>query len=177
MLPWGSQEGARERSKEHPQAPDPFIFDLIAKPPICNHTVAVELAWDGGVPLGPPREIAGEPCGTSVTCSNTCEIMRDGYISQARRCDAKYVHDALSLGVYKNEIGPKPVLESVSRGVWHCVAQHLENAAQRSAKLPGRPILRPPRGRFTVYNSGPLAHHGRTMHHNAGLDKLGAAMA
>ena len=28
-------------------------------------------------------------------------------------------------------------LESVSRGVWHCVAQNFENAAQRSAKVPG----------------------------------------
>ena len=59
-------------------------------------------------------------------------------------------HDHIHRGQYKSEIGPDVALESVSRGVRHCVAQHLENAAELSAKLPGRPILRPVRGRFAL---------------------------
>ncbi len=45
-------------------------------------------------------------------------------------------HDHIHRGQDKSENGPQLALESVSRGVWHCVAQHFENAAQRSAKLP-----------------------------------------
>ena len=43
----------------------------------------------------------------------------------------------------KKQIGPKLAVESVSRGVRHCVAQHFQNAAEGIAKRPGRPILRP----------------------------------
>ncbi len=60
-------------------------------------------------------------------------------------------HDHIHRGQDKSENGPQLALESVSRGVWHCVAQHFENAAQRSAKLPGRPILRPVGGPFPIY--------------------------
>ncbi len=62
-------------------------------------------------------------------------------------------HDHIHRGQDKSENGPQLALESVSRGVWHCVAQHFENAAQRSAKLPGRPILRPVSEHFLI--SGP----------------------
>ncbi len=38
---------------------------------------------------------------------------------------------------------PHMALESVSREVWHSVAQHFQNAAQRGAKFPGIPNPRP----------------------------------
>jgi hypothetical protein len=40
--------------------------------------------------------------------------------------------------VLKSESGLHRALESVSRGAWHCTAQHFQNAVQRNAKLPGR---------------------------------------
>jgi hypothetical protein len=48
----------------------------------------------------------------------------------------------ISGSVSKSENGQKQGLESVSQGVWHCVAQHFENVAQRSVRLPGRLIIR-----------------------------------
>ncbi len=67
-------------------------------------------------------------------------------------------HDHIHRGQEKSENGPQLALELVFRGVWHCVAQHLENAAQRSAKLPGRPILRPVGGHHMIYLG--LSVHG-----------------
>ena len=49
------------------------------------------------------------------------------------------------------KMGSELAFESVSREVWHCVAQHFENAAQRGAALPGGPILRPVGGHFPIY--------------------------
>ena len=46
-------------------------------------------------------------------------------------CKAKMVRKML----------PQLDFESVSREVWRCLAQHLEDAAQRGAKVPGRPII------------------------------------
>ena len=60
-------------------------------------------------------------------------------------------NDNILRGQDNSENGYQLALESVSRGVWHCVLQHFENAAQRSAKLPGRPILRPVGGHFSIY--------------------------
>jgi hypothetical protein len=51
-------------------------------------------------------------------------------------------------------------LESVSRGVWHCVAQHFRSAAQRSAKLPGRTILKPIGSHFVIYLGLGVYGHG-----------------
>ena len=51
-------------------------------------------------------------------------------------------NDHIHRGQDESENGPLLGLESVSQGVWHCVAQPFQNAAQRCAKLPGRPILR-----------------------------------
>jgi hypothetical protein len=62
------------------------------------------------------------------------------------------------------KLAPNWRLESVSLGVWHCVALHYEDVARRSAKLPGRPILRPVKGHFPiclglgVYGHGPCLH-------------------
>ena len=67
-------------------------------------------------------------------------------------------------------IGPELALESVSRGCRHCIAQHFENAAQRSAELPGRPILRPVSGHFTKQKLRTFTHYERTMHRNPGPD-------
>ncbi len=52
-------------------------------------------------------------------------------------------NDHTHRGQDKSENGPQLALESVSRGVWHCVAQHFQNAARCSAKLPGRPFPKP----------------------------------
>ncbi len=52
--------------------------------------------------------------------------------------------------VLKSEIGPIGIGISLPGVAWHCVAQHFENAAQRSAKLPGRPILRPVSEQFLI---------------------------
>ena len=57
-------------------------------------------------------------------------------------------NDHIHGGQDKSDNGPQLALESVSQGAWHCVAQHFENAAQCSAELPGRPILRPVGGIF-----------------------------
>ena len=60
-------------------------------------------------------------------------------------------NDHIRRGQDKSETSPQLASESVSRGVWHCVAQHFENVAQRTAKLPGRPILRPVGDHFPIY--------------------------
>ncbi len=49
------------------------------------------------------------------------------------------------------KIASQLALVPVSWGVWHCVALHFQNAAQRSARLPGRPSLRPIGGHVTIY--------------------------
>jgi hypothetical protein len=49
------------------------------------------------------------------------------------------------------EILPQLVLESVSRGDWHRVAQHFEDAAKCTAKAPGRPIIKPLGDNFQAY--------------------------
>ena len=57
-------------------------------------------------------------------------------------------HDHTNPGQDKSENGLQWPLGLVSRGVWLCVAQHFQSAAQHNAKLPGRPILRPGGGHF-----------------------------
>jgi hypothetical protein len=52
------------------------------------------------------------------------------------------------VSVLKSESAPKQALESFSRRVWRCGAQHFQNVAQRSAKLRGKLILRPLPGHF-----------------------------
>ena len=52
-------------------------------------------------------------------------------------------HDHIHRSQDQSETGPRLALGSASRRVWHSAAQHFENVAQRSAKLPGQPILRP----------------------------------
>ncbi len=56
---------------------------------------------------------------------------------------------ALALAEYtetniNRKIAPHLVLEKISRGVGHCIAQHVENAVQCSAKLSVVPIVRSP---------------------------------
>jgi hypothetical protein len=48
-------------------------------------------------------------------------------------------------------LGFQLALESFSRVVWHCTAQHFQNAAHHSAKLPRTPILKPVRCHFMIY--------------------------
>ncbi len=55
---------------------------------------------------------------------------------------------------------PRLTLESVSRGAWHCVAQHFQNSAQRSAQIPRRPILRPVGDHFLIYLGLGVYGHG-----------------
>jgi hypothetical protein len=55
----------------------------------------------------------------------------------------------------KSESAQKLTLESVSGGSWHCVAQYFENAAQHSAKLPERPILRSVSRHFLISGLAP----------------------
>ena len=57
--------------------------------------------------------------------------------------------------VLKSESAPKQALESVSRGSWHCVAKHFENAPQRNAQLPGRPMIRPVSEHFMISRPSP----------------------
>ncbi len=73
-------------------------------------------------------------------------------------------HDHTHRGQDKSENGSQMALESVSRGVWHCVAQHFENAAQRSAKLPGTPIPRPVGSHFPIYLGLGVYGHGVCLH-------------
>ncbi len=42
------------------------------------------------------------------------------------------------------KFAPHLVLEKISRGVGHCIAQHFENAVQCSAELSVVPIVRSP---------------------------------
>jgi hypothetical protein len=65
-----------------------------------------------------------------------------------------------SLGQAKSENGSQLGFESVSRGVWKCIAYHFENAAQRSDKLPGGPILRPIGEQFVMYLGLGVYGHG-----------------
>jgi hypothetical protein len=64
---------------------------------------------------------------------------------RAKHADTQ--HDHIHQGQDRSENGSQPTLEPVLRGV-HCVAQHFQNAAQCTAKLLGKPILRPIGGRF-----------------------------
>jgi hypothetical protein len=68
-------------------------------------------------------------------------------------------HDHIHQGQDKSENGPQLALKSVSRGVWHCVVQHFQNVVQRSAKLPGIPILMPV-GMLFPSSIGRLACYG-----------------
>ena len=52
---------------------------------------------------------------------------------------------------FEDLIAPVCTLSLLFRGAWHCVAQHFQSAAQRNAKLPRRPILRPVEGDFPIY--------------------------
>ncbi len=88
-------------------------------------------------PLNRNRGPTTRPWGDLSQKSNSNEESADTY------------HDHIHRGQDKSENGPQLALESVSRGAWHCVAQHFQNAAQRSAKLPGGPNLRPDGGQFT----------------------------
>ena len=65
-------------------------------------------------------------------------------------------------GQDKSDNGSQLVLESVSREVWHCVAQHFdfENAAQSSANLPGRPILNSAGGYLPIWFGLGVNGHG-----------------
>jgi hypothetical protein len=67
--------------------------------------------------------------------------------SRSVQCADKH-HDRIHRGREKSENGRQVALESVCRAVWHCVARHCENAAQRDAKLTWRPILR---HHFSIY--------------------------
>ncbi len=60
----------------------------------------------------------------------------------------------ISGSVLKSESAPKQILELVSREVWHRIAQHVGNAAQCSAKLPGGLIPKTVSGHFLI--SGPV---------------------
>jgi hypothetical protein len=73
-------------------------------------------------------------------------------------------HDHIHRGQDKSENGPQLALDSVSRGVWHCFAQHLENSAQISATLPRRPILRPVLCHFPIYLGPGVYGHGVCLH-------------
>jgi hypothetical protein len=55
-------------------------------------------------------------------------------------------------------------LESVSRGVRHGVAQHLQNAAQRNAKLTGGPIIKQDLGHVPNYLGLCVYGHGVYLH-------------
>jgi hypothetical protein len=61
-------------------------------------------------------------------------------------------------------MAPQLALVSVFRGAGHCGAQHFENAAQRNAKLPGRPILRPVGGHLPIYLGLGVYGHGPCLH-------------
>ena len=75
-----------------------------------------------------------------------------------------FVYQRESRGQDKSEKAPQLALDSVSWGVWHCFAQHFENAAQRSAKVPGRPILEPVGGHFPIYLGLGVYCHGVCLH-------------
>mgnify|MGYP002810395656 CR=1 FL=1 len=60
-------------------------------------------------------------------------------------------HDHVHRCPDKSTNAPYLALFSVSRTAHHYVAQHFENASQRSAELPGRPILRPVGGHSPIY--------------------------
>jgi succinate dehydrogenase/fumarate reductase-like Fe-S protein len=51
-------------------------------------------------------------------------------------------NDHIHQGQDKLENETRLIVESVSRGVWHCVAQYFQNAAKRNDRFPGRPIPR-----------------------------------
>jgi hypothetical protein len=59
--------------------------------------------------------------------------------------------------VLKSDSAPKQALASVSRGAWHCIAQPFENAVNRSAKPPGRPILKPVPDHFLISGLTPTS--------------------
>ena len=69
-------------------------------------------------------------------------------------------HDHIHRGQDKLENGTQLALESVARGVWHCVAQHSQIAAELNAKQPGRPMLRPAGSHFKIYLGLCVYGHG-----------------
>ena len=62
------------------------------------------------------------------------------------------------------ESGSQLDSESVSQGVWHRVAQHVQKAVQRSAKPLGRPILRRNGSQFPIYLGLGVYGHGVCLH-------------
>ena len=74
------------------------------------------------------------------------------------------------------KMDPQLALESASQETWHCVAQLFQNAAQRSAKLPGRPILRPVGGHFPIYLGLGVYGHSPCLHslHEKGTTEKGS---
>ena len=81
-----------------------------------------------------------------------------GAVECEESADTHTHHDHVHLGQDKSENSPQLALESDSWGLWHCVAQHFQNAVQRSAKVPRRPILRRVVGCGQIYLS--LGAHG-----------------
>jgi hypothetical protein len=84
--------------------------------------------------------------------------------SGVREESADMYHDHRHRGQDKSENGPQLALESVSREIWHCVAQHFQNAPQRSTKLPGRPLLKPVGYHFPIYPGRAVYGHGPCLH-------------
>jgi hypothetical protein len=74
-------------------------------------------------------------------------------------------HDHIYRSQDESKNGPQLALESITRGVRHCIAQHFENAAQRNAKLPGRPILIPIGVHFPVCLGLGVYRHGVCLHY------------
>ena len=75
----------------------------------------------------------------------------NNFSSAAHEESAGTHHEHIHRGPDEAENGLRLAVESVPRGVWHCVAQQFEDAAQRSALLPGRPILKPLGSHFMIY--------------------------
>ena len=73
-------------------------------------------------------------------------------------------HDHIHRGQDKSENGPRLSLESISLGVWHCIAQIFQNAVQRNAKLTGRPIIRPVGSHFPIFLGLGVYGHGVCLH-------------
>ncbi len=106
--------------------------------------------------------------GTFLDVAGRLLVLGGALVRAALRAGFALSRSRILGSVLKSGSAPKQALESVSRGAWHCVAQHFQNAAKRNAKLPGRPILRPVGGHFSIYLCLGVYGHGVCLHRRTG---------